>query len=159
MIAAMKKLRFKEAPRLHDSFHSFIDLPKCTQLQFTLRSEHSNRTEHDITPTAPSTGITPTASTTDIVRIWVSEKEVKSVQGSHPTGDLLDDLNKKCVGVVITENPDKADYRLEAGRACAARLMESLEATISRCLIRTEMQFTPGKHVDWGMPLRICAAQ
>ncbi len=57
---------------------------------------------------------TPTVAT---VRLWVSEKEVKSVQGSISSGDLVKELNAKCVGVVLTDSKEKADYRLEAGRA------------------------------------------
>jgi hypothetical protein len=58
---------------------------------------------------------TPQAETT--VRIWISDKQVGTVHGAFPSGDLINELNKKCVGVVLTDNPDRADYRLEAGRA------------------------------------------
>jgi hypothetical protein len=52
-----------------------------------------------------------------MVRLWVSEKQVKSMQGSVPSSDLIKELNAKCVAVVLTDSEEKADYRLEAGRA------------------------------------------
>lgn len=64
---------------------------------------------------APSDPTLPPTTTT--IRIWISEKEVASVHGGFPSADLLNELNKKCVGVVLTDNQAKADYRLEAGRA------------------------------------------
>jgi hypothetical protein len=51
------------------------------------------------------------------VRLWISDKQVKSVQGSIPSGDLMKELNAKCDEVVLTDNEEKADYRLEAGYA------------------------------------------
>jgi hypothetical protein len=51
------------------------------------------------------------------VRIWVSEKEAGSVQGGLPSGDLLKEIGARCVGVALTDNRDRADYRLEADRA------------------------------------------
>jgi len=52
-----------------------------------------------------------------LLRIWLSEKQVASTQGGFPSADLLEELNKKCIGVTLTDNRDRADYRLEAGRA------------------------------------------
>jgi hypothetical protein len=51
------------------------------------------------------------------VRVWVEDKQVKSTQGSIPSGDLMKELNGRCVGVVLTDTQEKADYRLEAGYA------------------------------------------
>lgn len=55
--------------------------------------------------------------TNNTVRIWVAEKNVKSVQGEISSVDLLKELNAKCAGVVLTDSEEKADYRLEAGYA------------------------------------------
>jgi hypothetical protein len=51
------------------------------------------------------------------VRIWVSDKETASVHGGFSSVDLLKEISAKCVGVVLTDNRDRADYRLETGRA------------------------------------------
>jgi len=51
------------------------------------------------------------------VRVWVEDKQVKSTQGSIPSGDLIRELNARCIGVVLTDTQEKADYRLEAGYA------------------------------------------
>jgi len=59
----------------------------------------------------------PATPPTSTVRIWVSNKEVASVQGEFPSADLLKQLDAKCVGVVLTDTMERADYRLEAGRA------------------------------------------
>lgn len=63
------------------------------------------------------TEFTATSQAEPTVRIWISEKQVASVHGAFPSADLLNALNKKCVGVALTDNPNRADYRLEAGRA------------------------------------------
>ena len=54
---------------------------------------------------------------TDTVRLWISDKEVKSVQGQFSSQEILKELGAKCVGVVLTDTQEKADYRLEAGHA------------------------------------------
>ena len=54
---------------------------------------------------------------TNTVRLWISDKEAKSVQGPMSSQEILKELNAKCVGVVLTDTQEKADYRLEAGRA------------------------------------------
>jgi hypothetical protein len=59
----------------------------------------------------------PTPPAKSTLRIWVSEKETGSVHGGLSSVDLLKEMNAKCVGVVLTDDRDKADYRLEAGRA------------------------------------------
>jgi len=51
----------------------------------------------------------------DTIRIWVSGKNVNSVQGTISSADLLKELNARCSGVALTDSAEKADYRLEAG--------------------------------------------
>jgi hypothetical protein len=65
-----------------------------------------------------SLGFTPAPlSNEPTLRIWVSEKETGSVHGAFSSVDLLKEMSAKCVAVVLTDDRDKADYRLEAGRA------------------------------------------
>ena len=64
------------------------------------------------TPAAPSPN--PENKT---VRIYVSDRDVKSVQGGISSFDLFRELNAKCTSVVLTDNQDRADFRLEAGYA------------------------------------------
>lgn len=59
----------------------------------------------------------PSHSTNNAVRIWVSDKEVKSVQGGISSVDLLKEISARCTGVALTDTQEKADYRLEAGYA------------------------------------------
>jgi hypothetical protein len=51
------------------------------------------------------------------VRLWLSEKEVNSAHGQFSSQEILKELSSKCVGVVLTDSQEKADYRLEAGHA------------------------------------------
>lgn len=53
----------------------------------------------------------------DIIRIWISDKDVNSVKGQISSVDLLKELSEKCTAVVLTDTQEKADYRLEAGYA------------------------------------------
>jgi predicted secreted Zn-dependent protease len=60
------------------------------------------------------------------IRIWVSGKQSESIHGSISSADLLKEINAKCTGVFLTDDPTKADYRLEAGRAsCCTKKGES----------------------------------
>jgi hypothetical protein len=60
------------------------------------------------------------------VRIWVSGKQSESIHGSVSSADLLKEINAKCSGVFLTDDPTKADFRLEAGRAsCCTKKGES----------------------------------
>jgi hypothetical protein len=61
---------------------------------------------------SPQPGATPPT-----LRLWVEDKQVKSTHGSIPSSDLMKELNTRCVGVVLTDIEEKADYRLEAGYA------------------------------------------
>ena len=57
------------------------------------------------------------SETGESIRIWVSDKQSGTVQGSFSSADLMKEINAMCIGVVLTDNHDKADFRLEAGRA------------------------------------------
>lgn len=59
----------------------------------------------------------PAAPAANTLRIWVSDKQVKSVHGPISSADLLKEVNAKCTGVVLTDTQENADYRLEAGHA------------------------------------------
>jgi hypothetical protein len=60
------------------------------------------------------------------IRVWVSGKQSESIHGAISSADLLNEINKKCSGVFLTDDPTKADYRLEAVRAsCCTKKGES----------------------------------
>lgn len=61
--------------------------------------------------------VPPPTQQTNTIRMWIAEREVKSVQGGVSSVDLMKELNAKCEGVVLTDSQGKADYRLEAGYA------------------------------------------
>jgi len=51
------------------------------------------------------------------IRIWLEPKESKSLHGDMSSESLLREMNKECVNVIITDNEERADYRLEASHA------------------------------------------
>jgi len=60
------------------------------------------------------------------VRVWVSGKTSESIHGAVSSADLLKEINAKCTGVFLTDDPTKADFRLEAVRAsCCTKKGES----------------------------------
>lgn len=60
------------------------------------------------------------------VRVWVSGKTSESIHGAVSSADLLKEINAKCSGVFLTDDPTKADFRLEAVRAsCCTKKGES----------------------------------
>lgn len=75
----------------------------------------------------------PPAATSDThprlpkaVRVWVSGKTSESIHGAVSSADLLKEINAKCSRVFLTDDPTKADFRLEAVRAsCCTKKGES----------------------------------